>query len=127
MLRGIKVEDEKLYGISQKFADLTSEAKKILDEIKYKSSELKEEHGIDETVEVDYKNHHKTIPRDMKVKLLETAKEVDNLHLTFDKFTLQTQSAVLSLHESQERVMKMRSDASISNNDDVFSEFYTKV
>lgn len=58
----------------------------------------------------------------MKEKLLDTAKEVDNLHLTFDKFTLQTQSAVLSLHESQERVQAMRKDASIVGNDNMFEK-----
>jgi len=44
-----------------------------------------QQHGIDG---VDVKNHHKILPRDVKEKLLDTAKEVDNLHLSFDKFTL---------------------------------------
>lgn len=33
----IKEEDQRLYELSQKFAELTSEAKKVLDEIKNKS------------------------------------------------------------------------------------------
>jgi len=53
---------------------------------------------------------------------LDTAKEVDNLHLSFDKYTLQTQSAVLSLHESQEHVLKMRKEASVSGNDNIFEQ-----
>lgn len=35
----IKEEDQRLYELSQKFADLTAEAKKVLDEIKVKSKE----------------------------------------------------------------------------------------
>ena len=38
----IKEEDQRLYELSQKFAELTSEAKKILDEIKVKSSDRQE-------------------------------------------------------------------------------------
>jgi len=43
--------------------------------------------------------------------------------LSFDKFTLQTQHAVLSLHESQEKVLQLRKAASISGNDDMFDQF----
>lgn len=93
----IKEEDQRLYELSQKFSELTSEAKKILDEIKVKSTDRQAQHGVEG---VDVKNHHKILPREIKEKLLDTAKEVDNLHLSFDKFTLQTQHAVLSLHES---------------------------
>jgi hypothetical protein len=113
----IKEEDQRLYELSQKFADLTAEAKKVLDEIKNKSKERQSQHGVEG---VDVKNHHRILPREIKEKLLDTAKEVDNLHLSFDKFTLQTQHAVLSLHESQERVLKLRKDASVSGNENVF-------
>jgi hypothetical protein len=42
--------------------------------------------------------------------------------LSFDKFTLQTQSAILTLHESQERVKSLRKDASVSGNQNVFDK-----
>jgi Zn-dependent M32 family carboxypeptidase len=70
----IKEEDQRLYELSQKFADLTTEAKKILDEIKTKSFDRKKEHGIEDKVDVN--NHHRIIPREIKEKLLKTAKEV---------------------------------------------------
>jgi len=78
--------------MSQKFAELTKEAKRILDAIKAKSESRKLEHGINEKEEQYEKasKHHKTLPREIKEKMLDVAKEVDNLHLSFDKFTLQT-------------------------------------
>lgn len=69
----IKEEDQRLYELSQKFSELTSEAKKILDEIRDKSSDRMQQHGVEG---VDVKNHHKILPRDVKEKLLDTAKEV---------------------------------------------------
>jgi len=117
-LTKVKEEDQRLYELSQKFSDLTTEAKNILDEIRDRSADRQKEHGIEG--KIDVKNHHKVLPREFKEKLLSTAKEVDNLHLTFDKFTLQVQNAIFSLHESQERVIKMRKDASVSGNDDIF-------
>lgn len=47
---------------------------------------------------------------------------MDNLHLSFDKFTLQTQSAILTLHESQERVKQLRKESSLSGNQNVFDK-----
>jgi hypothetical protein len=69
----IKEEDTRLYELSQKFADLTAEAKKVLDEIKNKSKERQIQHGVEG---VDVKNHHKILPREIKEKLLDTAKDV---------------------------------------------------
>ena len=69
----IKEEDQRLYELSQKFAELTSEAKKVLDEIKDKSQNRQQQHGIEG---VDVKNHHRILPREIKERLLDTAKEV---------------------------------------------------
>jgi Zn-dependent M32 family carboxypeptidase len=69
----IKEEDQRLYDLSQKFAELTAEAKKVLDEIKDKSKERQTQHGVEG---IDVKNHHKILPREIKEKLLDTAKEV---------------------------------------------------
>jgi hemerythrin superfamily protein len=69
----IKEEDQKLYELSQKFADLTAEAKKILDDIKSKSKDRQQQFGVEG---VDVKNHHRILPREIKEKLLDTAKEV---------------------------------------------------
>ena len=79
----IKEEDQRLYELSQKFADLTSEAKKILDEIKAKSNDRQKQHGV---TGVDVKNHHRILPREIKEKLLDTAKEVSNLSIKTFKF-----------------------------------------
>lgn len=86
----VKQQDNKLYDLSQKFADLTSEAKKILDSLKDKSEERKKSFGIDDS-QGKYEKvtvHHKPLPRELKEKLLSTATECNNLHLSFDKFTL---------------------------------------
>lgn len=91
--------------------------------MKEKSSQRQKDFAVEGgTHDNRNEDHHKVLPREIKEKLLDTAKEVDNLHLTFDKFTLQTQSAVLSLHESQERVLALRKDASITGNDNLFEK-----
>ena len=119
----VQKEDDKLYELSTKFATLSGEAKRILDDLKEKSAKRQADFAVEGgTHDNRNDNHHRVLPRDVKEKLLDTAKEVDNLHLTFDKFTLQTQSAVLSLHESQERVQAMRKDASIVGNDNMFEK-----
>lgn len=111
----VKNQDNQLYDISLKFSDITKEAKKILDSLKDKSDTRQEQYGSKED---KIENHHKTLPREIKEKLLVTAKEVDTLHLSFDKFTLQTQSAIMTLHESGEHISKLRKEASISAQDD---------
>ena len=78
-LQKVKQEDERLYELSQKFSDLTTEAKKILDEIRDKSTERQKQHGVYE--KVDVKSHHKILPRDVKEKLLDTAKQVSNIFI----------------------------------------------
>ena len=138
LINTVRNQDNMLYEISQKFTDLTKEAKRILDNIKDKSQQRKQNFGVDDGQEKP-QNHHRPMPQDVKEKLQATTKEVskililiylfqlfilycqvENLHLSFDKFTLQTQSAVFSLHESQERVLAMRQDASISGNKNIF-------
>lgn len=44
----VKMQDNKLYDLSAKFAMLTKEAKKILDSLKDKSEDRKKAFGIDE-------------------------------------------------------------------------------
>lgn len=95
-----------------KFSDITKEAKRILDSLKDKSNTRQEQYGANDEAKIE--NHHKTLPREIKEKLLVTAKEVDTLHLSFDKFTLQTQSAIMTLHESGEHISKLRREASLS-------------
>lgn len=109
----VKNQDNQLYDVSLKFSDITKEAKKILDSLKDKSSTRKEQYGSKDDAKID-QDHHKILPREIKEKLLVTAKEVDNLHLSFDKFTLQTQSAIMTLHESGEHISKLRKEASLS-------------
>lgn len=84
----VKNQDNQLYDISLKFSDITKEAKRILDSLKDKSNSRQEQYGVKDEAKIE--NHHKTLPREIKEKLLVTAKEVDTLHLSFDKFTLQT-------------------------------------
>lgn len=48
-LNQVKQQDNKLYDLSQKFATLTSEAKKILDSLKEKSENRKKSFGIDDS------------------------------------------------------------------------------
>ena len=69
----IKEEDQRLYELSQKFSELTTEAKKVLDEIKAKSTERKTQHGV-ESGRVDSRTSHRIVPREIKEKLLDTAK-----------------------------------------------------
>jgi hypothetical protein len=85
----VQKEDDKLYELSTKFATLSGEAKRILDDLKEKSSQRQADFAVQGgTHDNRNEDHHRVLPRDVKEKLLDTAKEVDNLHLTFDKFTL---------------------------------------
>lgn len=59
----------------------------------------------------------------MKAKVQKANQDAENLHLSFDKFTHQTQLAVFSLHESQEKILKMRKQVSLSGNTNVFKQF----
>ena len=119
-LNQVKEQDNKLYELSKKFADITSEAKKILDSLRDKSESRKKAFGIDED-KGEYEKvitHHKSLPRELKEKLLSAITECGTLHLSFDKLTLQTQSATLTLHESLERIQKLRRQASLSGADE---------
>ena len=43
----LEKEDKNLYEVSNRFSDLTREAKRILDDIKSKSDDRKKEHGVE--------------------------------------------------------------------------------
>ena len=116
----VKSEDKVLYEISQKFSDLTVEAKKILDEIKAKSDDRKQKFGVrDDDIKVE--NHHKPLPQEIKQELLEAAQLVNSLHSAFDDFTKRTNEAVSALQASQNRVLQDRKQSSITGNDNIFT------
>ena len=80
----VKSEDKVLYEISQKFSDLTVEAKKILDEIKAKSDERKQKFGVrDDDIKVE--NHHKPLPQEIKQELLGEVQQADALGVDLHK------------------------------------------
>lgn len=80
-LKKVKGQDNTLIDISQKFADLSREAKRILDEVKDKSETRKQQHGIED--DVDYNEHHRYLPQKMIDNLQGSAQEVETLHLVF--------------------------------------------
>lgn len=80
-LKKVKGQDNTLIDISQKFADLSREAKRILDDVKDKSETRKQQHGIED--DVDYNEHHRYLPQKMIDNLQDSAKEVETLHLVF--------------------------------------------
>ena len=57
----VKEDDKSLSEISQKFHDLSIEAKRILDEISAKSDKRKEQHGVYDDDDQS-QNHHKPLP-----------------------------------------------------------------
>ena len=61
----INQEDKNLYEISNLFSELSSEAKRMLDDIKGKSDERKRNFGA-ETEESQVVNHHKSLPQEVK-------------------------------------------------------------
>lgn len=67
-------QGKQLFELSQKFSDLTQEAKKVLDSIRSQSDKRKDQHGV--TNGEGASNHHRPLPRDVKEKLLEAVKEV---------------------------------------------------
>jgi hypothetical protein len=89
----VKTEDKKLFEISKTFAELTTETKRILDTINEKSDQRKKDHGV-EGEEHQAIDHHRFLPQDVKVGLLDAVKEVNDLHAQFDEFTKQTNTAV---------------------------------
>ena len=73
-LEQVKTQDNVLGELSQKFADITSEAKKILDNIRAKSEDRKQKYGVSDSDAG--KSYHKDLPRDLMTDLINTAREV---------------------------------------------------
>lgn len=117
----IRKEDSTLYEISQKFTDLTAEAKRILDEIKKKSDQRKADFGVVEGAEQPAV-HHRPFPPHIQDALDDAQQDIARLTDSFRKFTEETNKAVVSLRESKERVIQQRKDSSIYGNQNVFSE-----
>lgn len=63
----IKGQDNVLVDISQKFADLSREAKRILDDVKAKSEARKAQHGVED--DAHYNEHHRYLPQELIHKL----------------------------------------------------------
>ena len=72
----IKKEEVTLKEISQKFYELTSETKRILDEVKDKSTQRKEQHGVKESDGYTRSNHHRKFPQRVMDKLQGAIKDV---------------------------------------------------
>jgi len=66
LLELVKNEDTILVGISQKFAELTQETKKVLDFMKGKSDERKQQHGLEPESQDVKKMDHKRLPPKLK-------------------------------------------------------------
>ena len=77
----IKKEDVTLKEISQKFFELTSESKRILDEIKQKSTDRKAEFGVSENDGQTRSNHHKKFPERVMTKLGSAIEDVSTFLL----------------------------------------------
>lgn len=113
-LEQIKKEDNSLVEISQKFADLTHEAKRILDSVKDKSDSRKNFHGIDDQVEETAKHHHKDLPKDLLDKLQDSVEQAESLHKVFKGYQSKINEGITKLHDSKKRVVKYRQDASLT-------------
>lgn len=100
----IKQEDATLFEISQKFTDLTSEAKRILDSIKGKSDQRKEEKGG----ENNFIDHHKPFPRDVMTGITDLKTDVTDATEKVSEYIRQQNTAVRKLQESKDRVVEMR-------------------
>lgn len=86
----IKKEEVTLKEISQKFYELTTETKRILDDLKDKSTKRKEEHGVADTDGHTRSNHHRTFPKPLLDKLTNAIKDVEDLHTVFNIFSNDT-------------------------------------
>lgn len=120
-LKLVHDQDGVLVEISQKFSDLTKEAKRILDEVKDKSEARKEKHGVNDDLDEKPKYHHRQLPHSLMNKLKESAKEVENLHKVFTKYATRTADAIKNLHASKNRMSKLRKGSSIVGNKNIFS------
>lgn len=100
---------------------MTSEAKRILDEIKKKSDQRKADFGVENGGESP-SAHHRPFPPHIEDALSDTTQDIGRLTDSFVKFTKETNAAVISLRDSQNRVMAQRKDSSIYGNQNVFAE-----
>lgn len=116
-LSEIKKEDNSLVEISQKFADLTHEAKRILDAVKEKSDKRKIHHGIDDAEEETAKHHHKDLPKDLLDKLQDSVEKAESLHKVFKGYQSKINEGITKLHDSKKRVVKYRQEASLTGKD----------
>lgn len=66
-LNNVKAQDKQLIEISQKFSELSREAKRVLDSVKDKSESRKTQHGVEG--DAHYNEHHKYLPQDLINKL----------------------------------------------------------
>lgn len=114
----IKQQDNTLVEISQKFADLSREAKRILDNVKEKSEARKAYHGVED--DVHYNEHHRYLPQALINKLQAGVQEVGGLHQTFKDFQGKVNDGITTLHEAKERILKLRQESSLSGNRNVF-------
>lgn len=122
LLGQVRNEDTTLVEISQKFADLTGETKRILDTIRDKSDKRKETFGIEGGQEDVRNNDHRQLPKNLMDSLLEAKGEADKLSNTFSKFEDKTNDAIEALNESKLRVMEMREEVSSTHRDNVFDD-----
>lgn len=120
-LKLVHDQDGVLVEISQKFSDLTREAKRILDEVKDRSEARKAQHGLNGEIDEKPNYHHRQLPHSLMQKLKESAKEVENLHKVFQKYASRTSEAIKNLHSSKDRMSKLRKSSSITGNKNIFS------
>lgn len=104
----IKKEEATLKEISQKFFELTSESKRILDDIKGKSQKRKEDFGVAELDGQTRSSHHKKFPDRVMTKLHSAIDDVTKLHKAFELFSNDTQEAINKITLSQSKVLAAR-------------------
>lgn len=117
-LNKIKVQDNTLVEISQKFAELSREAKRILDAVKEKSVARKAKHGVED--DVHYNEHHRYLPQALITKLQSSVQQVGDLHSTFKEFQSTINDGITTLHDSKERIIKLRGESSLTGNNNIF-------
>lgn len=131
-LTEIKKEDNSLVEISQKFADLTHEAKRILDSVKEKSDKRKKYHEIDDTEDEKTNMHHRDLPKDLLDKLQDSVEKAESLHKVFKGYQSKINEGITKLHDSKKRVVNYRHDASLTGKNqfqqhaNLFSDMKTK-
>lgn len=109
-----------LVNASQKFAHMTREAKRVIDEAKIMSEVRKERHGVsDNAVKT---NHHRDLPRHLTQRINTVDNDFASLRDSVANLQKRTKAAVQDLWKSKEKVYEMRHKASISGNKNVFDK-----